>query len=79
LRFFGGGAGDRLIVVNLGPDLNPLPGVEPLLAPPAGCDWKPLWSSESPRYGGCGRHPFDKDGKWSLTGETTLVLESEAL
>jgi maltooligosyltrehalose trehalohydrolase len=79
LRFFGGDAGDRLIVVNLGRDLDRVPGVEPLLAPPAGCDWKVLWSSESPRYGGCGRTPVDKDGRWWLTGESALVLESEAL
>jgi maltooligosyltrehalose trehalohydrolase len=79
LRFFGGDCGDRLIVVNLGRDLNPLPGVEPLMAPPAGCDWTLMWSSESPRYGGCGRHPVDKNGQWSLTAEATLVLESEAL
>jgi maltooligosyltrehalose trehalohydrolase len=79
LRFFGAEAGDRLVVINLGRDLDPVPGAEPLLAPPAGCDWKPLWSSESPRYGGCGRHAVDKDGKWSLSGETVLVLESESL
>jgi maltooligosyltrehalose trehalohydrolase len=79
LRFFGGDAGDRLLVVNLGRDLDPVPGVEPLLAPPAGCDWKLKWFSESPRYGGCGRQPVDKDGKWSLSGESALVLESEAL
>jgi len=79
LRFFGGDAGDRLLVVNLGRDLDQIRVAEPLLAPPSGCDWKLMWSSESPRYGGCSRNLQDKDGKWSLTGESTLVLESEAL
>lgn len=53
LRFFAT-AGDRLLLVNLGPDLR-LPSLaEPLLAPPAEGPWTVLWSSEHPSYGGLG-------------------------
>jgi maltooligosyltrehalose trehalohydrolase len=46
--------GDRLLLVNLGPDLR-LPSLaEPLLAPPAEGPWAVLWSSEHPDYGGLG-------------------------
>jgi maltooligosyltrehalose trehalohydrolase len=44
--------GDRLLCVNLGRDLELTPCPEPLLAPPEGRDWKLLWSSEAPHYGG---------------------------
>src|SRR6185436_11833233 len=48
LRFFGGPAGDRLLLVNLGRDLACVPAPEPLLAPPAAQRWDVLWSSEEP-------------------------------
>ena len=49
LRFFGHdseGREDRLLLVNLGPDLNLNPAPEPLLAPPIHKKWITLWSSE---------------------------------
>src|SRR5207245_10796171 len=52
LRFFGDG--DRLLVVNLGRDLELTPAPEPLLAPPAEGGWHMIWSSEDARYGGGG-------------------------
>jgi maltooligosyltrehalose trehalohydrolase len=76
LRFFGGDAGDRLILVNLGRDLDLSPAPEPLLAEPADAKWCLLWSSESPFYGGCGREPVDERGLWTLTGQSALVLSS---
>ena len=39
---------DRLLVVNLGKDLDFDPAPEPLLAPPSETEWKNLWSSEDP-------------------------------
>src|SRR5688572_3103732 len=54
LRYQGGAEGDRLLIVNLGCDLDLSPVPEPLLAPPAGCRWIVQWSSEAPRYGGGG-------------------------
>jgi maltooligosyltrehalose trehalohydrolase len=75
LRFFGAEDGDdRLLVVNLGADL-PLPILpEPLLAPPEGARWHVAWSSEHPRYGGCGASPFDADGPWRLPAQAALML-----
>jgi maltooligosyltrehalose trehalohydrolase len=76
LRFFGGVAGDRLIVVNLGDDLELTPVPEPLLAPPLGGKWGVLWYSESPCYGGCGRLPFDKEEIWFLAAQSAVVLSA---
>src|SRR5262249_23673411 len=64
LRFFGGSAGERLLLLNLGRDLNLQPAPEPLLAPPADTDWDVLWSSEDPRYGGAGTPPTGENGLW---------------
>src|SRR5262249_54856327 len=55
LRYFGGAAGDRLLIVNLGCDLDLAPAPEPLLAPPTGTRWTALLDTESVRYGGHGR------------------------
>ena len=62
LRFFGGPEGDRLLLLNLGPDLDLTPAPEPLLAPPAAAAWRVLWSSESSRYGGQGTAPVRSGG-----------------
>ncbi len=74
LRYFGGAAGDRLLVVNFGRDLHLSPAPEPLLAPPAGGAWQTLWSSEDPRYDGCGTPPLDTELGWRLPGHATVVL-----
>jgi maltooligosyltrehalose trehalohydrolase len=78
LRFFADRLGDRLIAVNLGHDLALTPIPEPLLAEPAGTEWHAIWSSESPDYGGCGRNPIDKEGRWFLAGQSTTVLAAES-
>jgi maltooligosyltrehalose trehalohydrolase len=79
LRFFGAADGDdRLLVVNLGGDL-PLPILpEPLLAPPEDARWHVAWSSDDPRYGGCGAAPFDADGPWRLPAQAALMLRPVA-
>jgi maltooligosyltrehalose trehalohydrolase len=70
-----GGPGDRLLVINLGADLELTPAPEPLLAPPAGARWQVLWSSEDPRYGGAGAPPpEDADGGWRLPGQAAIAL-----
>jgi maltooligosyltrehalose trehalohydrolase len=81
LRWFAasGGAlpsGDRLLIVNLGPDLDLTPAPEPLLAPPAGARWQVLWSSEDPRYGGAGAPPPEDagGGGWRLPGQAAMAL-----
>ena len=75
LRFFCD-AGDRLLVVNLGLDLDLVPAPEPLLAPPEGLDWRLLWSSEDPRYGGRGAGEPHVRGAWRLPAESALAFEA---
>jgi maltooligosyltrehalose trehalohydrolase len=77
LRYFGeGDEGDRLVIVNLGRDLDFSVAPEPLLAPPAGKGWSVIWSSEHPQYGGCGNAPPETEQEgWLLPGRCTLVLK----
>ncbi|HEX4143610.1 MAG TPA: malto-oligosyltrehalose trehalohydrolase [Pirellulales bacterium] len=75
LRYFGVDGDDRLLLVNLGRDLVWQPAGEPLLAPPAAHEWRILWSSEDPRYGGLGTAPLDAHC-WYVPGHTALVLKS---
>jgi maltooligosyltrehalose trehalohydrolase len=75
LRFFGEDGDDRLLVVNLGVQLDLTPAPEPLLAPPEGARWSVLWASEDPRYGGLGAPPpEDEEGGWCLPGQAAVVL-----
>jgi maltooligosyltrehalose trehalohydrolase len=75
LRFFTDDyADDRLLIVNLGPDLRQDSFAEPLIAPPAGKEWVVEWSSEDPRYGGGGVARLSSKGRWCLPGECALVL-----
>ena len=74
LRFFGEQDDDRLLLVNLGLDLNLSPAPEPLLAPLEGMEWRVLWSSEDPRYGGMGAPPLDSEGRWFLPGCAAMAL-----
>src|SRR5688572_26401480 len=74
LRFFGVGADDRILVVNLGVDLWLNPAPEPLLAPPDGGGWQVQWSSESPGYGGNGTPALETKANWILPGESAVLL-----
>jgi maltooligosyltrehalose trehalohydrolase len=78
LRYFGGEHGDRLLIVNLGRDLELVPAPEPLLAPPGDGEWRLRWSSEDPRYGGCGTPLLDPEGAWRVPGQVALMLSSRA-
>ena len=77
VRYRGGARGDRLLVVNLGCDLDLRPVPEPLLAPPIGSRWVLEWSSASPKYGGGGLAPLDLHTCPHIPGETTVFLRSE--
>jgi maltooligosyltrehalose trehalohydrolase len=74
LRYFDEDGADRLLIVNLGADLVLDPAPEPLLAPVEGHDWRLLWSSENPRYGGAGIVPLDPEGIWRLAGQAAVIL-----
>lgn len=77
LRFFGDAGrhnDDRLLLVNLGADLIFTPAPEPLLAPPFNRQWKVLWSSESPNYGGLGTPPLETTENWLIPGQAAVVM-----
>ena len=73
MRYYGGDGNDRLMLVNLGRDLDWHPNAEPLIAPPPGMDWTVLFSSEDPQYGGAGTAVLDTRN-WNLPGHATVVL-----
>jgi maltooligosyltrehalose trehalohydrolase len=77
LRFFGEDA-DRLLLVNLGCDLDLTSAPEPLLAPPAATRWKAIWSSESIRYGGQGTAPLRAFPEWRIPGQAAILLGPDA-
>jgi maltooligosyltrehalose trehalohydrolase len=75
LRFFSPDhLDDRVLVVNLGADLERTSFAEPLIAPPTGTDWMVRWSSENPVYGGNGTPEVWPDGCWFIPGESALVF-----
>lgn len=75
LRYFGDNGDDRLLVVNLGRDLNLDPAPEPLLAPVEGRAWDIEWSSENPGYGGCGTPPIETRQNWWVPGRCAVLLK----
>src|SRR5262249_48761103 len=74
LRWTGGDLGERLLVVNLGAEVELHPAPEPLLAPPRSVQWHMIWSSDEPRYDGPGAlNPSTPQG-WTLPGESAILL-----
>jgi maltooligosyltrehalose trehalohydrolase len=73
LRFFGDDGDDRLLMLNLGRDLEYTPITEPLVIPPRDREWRVVWSSEDPRYGGSGIGLLDPK-RWYFPGHAALVL-----
>jgi maltooligosyltrehalose trehalohydrolase len=69
-------AGDRLLLVNLGDDLECRSIPEPLVAPPESCEWKLRWSSADQEYGGPGTSPVETGSGWRLPAETALWFEA---
>ena len=74
LRYFGDHDDCRLLILNLGRDLNMESASEPLLAPPLGKRWEILWYSEAPRYGGYWAPPLEADQGWRIPGHVAVVL-----
>jgi maltooligosyltrehalose trehalohydrolase len=75
LRYFTDGhQDDRLVIVNFGSDLKRHSVADPLVAPPAGCEWRIEWSSEEPKYGGTGMASLWSKGRWRVPGESAAVL-----
>jgi len=65
---------DRILLVNLGVDLEFRPAPEPLLAPPPSRDWARLWSTDDSRYGGCGTPTLETEEGWTIPGRAAVVL-----
>jgi maltooligosyltrehalose trehalohydrolase len=78
LRFFGEADDDRLLLVNLGLTCTLHAAPEPLLAPPAGRQWRLLWSSEHPKYGGDGVMAQASDAPWRLLGHAAMAYAAAA-
>jgi maltooligosyltrehalose trehalohydrolase len=77
LRFFGDSGDDRLLLVNLGLDLDLRSIPDPLAAPPEGSLWDILWSSEHPSYGGSGTPPIETESGWHLPGHAAVVMAAQ--
>ncbi|MGH9142944.1 MAG: malto-oligosyltrehalose trehalohydrolase [Vicinamibacterales bacterium] len=65
---------DRLLIVNLGREIQRSSFAEPLLAPPAATDWRLEWSSDDARYGGPGTADMFPDDWWHVPAEAAVVL-----
>jgi maltooligosyltrehalose trehalohydrolase len=77
LRFFGGGAGDRLLIVNLGRDVDLIRQAEPLLAPPASGRWSLMLSTDEPRFGGPGVASLYRLDSWRAPGASAHLYRAE--
>jgi maltooligosyltrehalose trehalohydrolase len=76
IRWFADDAGDRLLLINLGEDLEMTIAPEPLLAPPRGHRWQQAWSSEDCRYGGSGAVDVTRSPLWTLPAESAVLLRA---
>lgn len=76
LRYAGQNGHDRLLIVNLGQDVDFRPAPEPLLAPPSGHAWSFRWSSDAPIYGGPGVIEPLTDTGWSIPGGAAVLYAS---
>jgi maltooligosyltrehalose trehalohydrolase len=74
LRYFGEQGDDRLLLINLGADLQLYRAPEPLLAPPRGAAWQIALSTEDPEYGGMGTPPLECYEQLRLHGQAAVVL-----
>ena len=73
LRYFLGDE-QRLLLLNQGRELHLNPVSEPMLAPPEGCSWETLWTSESIEYGGSGTPKLETEKFWRIQGNAAVVL-----
>jgi maltooligosyltrehalose trehalohydrolase len=73
------GAETRLLVINLGESLLLTRIPEPLLAPPAGTEWRMRWCSEDPAYGGLGIPEYTPTMEgWSFPGGCAVLFAPAA-
>lgn len=75
IRFFSGNDQDRLLLINLGRDLNLNPAPEPLLSAGHEMGWEIIWSSENPQYSGCGTPEMEGEENWNIPGHSAVLLK----
>lgn len=78
IRYFDKKEGDRILIINFGPDLFLNPAPEPLLAPGKEKKLLILWSSETLAYGGEGTPPINIPF-WKIPGHSAIVLKTISL
>lgn len=78
IRYFGEDKGDRLLIINFGPDLYYSPSPEPLIVAGLNLKWKIIWSSESTKYGGEGTPPINIPFL-KVLGHSAIVLKTVAV
>jgi maltooligosyltrehalose trehalohydrolase len=66
---------DRLLLVNMGPDLAWRSMAEPLIAAPRDKRWRMQWSSDAPRYGGSGSALLNIK-QWRVPGHAAILLQA---
>ena len=66
--------GDRLLLVNLGRQLEYSALPEPLFAPPLGAPWRKLWSSNEVSFGGDGTPNLESEQGVTIPGECAVLL-----
>lgn len=77
LRWRDSDTGDRLLLVNLGAQIEPRPWAEPLLAPPLQHRWRLAWCSDALAYGGMGIvNPLHETG-WQCAAESAAFFLAE--
>jgi maltooligosyltrehalose trehalohydrolase len=76
LRFFDASHGDRLLLVNLGSDLQLSSAPEPLLAPSRQSRWEVLFHTEDKKYGGLGAYAPDVGDGWQIPGRAAVLLKT---
>jgi maltooligosyltrehalose trehalohydrolase len=73
LRWLTASGDDRMLLLNLGADLDVTSFAEPLLAPPRDRDWTLAWSSEAVAYGGAGTLPIAAD-RFVVPGQAAVLV-----
>jgi maltooligosyltrehalose trehalohydrolase len=77
IRWFGEDGDDRLLLINLGDDLEMTVAPEPLLAPPRERRWQQVWSSDDCAYGGPGAVDVTTSPLWTLPAESAVLLRPQ--
>ena len=76
IRLFGEEAGERLLIVNLGPELDMASVPDPLFAAPAGTTWRMVWTSNDIAYGGDGTPAIESEQGVTIPAECTVLLSA---